>query len=351
MLIPNYGLPKFGTPKSVRNRIVSADGYMRYMPVGGIIDGTKTRNPFNSGIAADSTAYRDLESGLLMGRVTSGGKWANSVIGVSQGALAGSGTTLSLTAIYAVELLRRQGATGTFSLTGPKAAAGTVRTSTVTYSAINTTTGDVTITALGVNQAEDVRFTVAATGGNLQLNVQKPDGTRATTGNIARNVAWSATDATFLASINTALDTATGVVGGIVATAIAATDTDLGFTLTYSGTGYAGETFAPAVVALQPTSIVSWFVVPRTTAVSGAFVTGSYVGPTDGSQVPQSFLPDDYGEFIPDDSSDVPFARIPWKGAVLGAQLLPYAADTSLRQWVRDKLEIAGSFEWNELLA
>lgn len=347
MLIPNVGLPKFGTAKSVRNRIVSADGYMRYMPVGGIIDGTKTRDAFNTNISTDSNAYRDLESGLLMGRVTSGGKWANSVIGVSQGALTGAGTTLSLTAIAAVELVRRQGATGTFTLTGPKAAAGTVRSLTVTYSAVNTTTGDVTITALGVNQAEDVRFTVAATGGNLQLNVMKPDGTRATTGNIA----WSATDATFLASINTALDTATGVVGGIVATAIAATDTDLGFTLTYSGTGYAGETWAEAKVALQPTSIVSWYVVPRTTAVSGAFVTGSFVGPTDGSQVPQSFIPDDYGQFVPDDSSDIPFPQIPWKGAVLGSQLLPYAADTALRQWVRDKLDIAGNYEWNELLA
>lgn len=347
MLIPNVGLPKFGTAKSVRNRIISSDGYFKYMPVGGIIDGTKTRNAFNSGIATDTAAYRDLEAGLLMGRVTSGGKWANSVIGVTQGAITGAGTTLSLTAIAAVELVRRQGATGTFSLTGPKAAAGTVRERTVTYSAVNTGTGDVTITALGTNQQEDVRFTVAATGGNVQLNVQKVDGTRATTANIA----WNATDATFLASINSALDTTTGVVGGIVATAIAATDTDLGFTLTYSGTGFAGETFAPAIVALLPTSAVAAYTVPRTTAVSGAFVVGSFVGPTDGSQVPLSFIPNDFGQFIPDDSSDIGFPQIPWKGAVLGANLLPYAADTALRQYVRDKLDVAGNFEWNELLA
>lgn len=354
MLIPNVGLPKFGTAKSVRNRIISADGYMKYMPVGGIIDGTKTRNPFNSGIATDTAAYRDLEAGLLMGRVTSGGKWANSVIGVTQGAILTAGTTLSLTAAAAVELVRRQGATGTFTVTGPPTAAGTVRTLTVTYSAVNTTSGDVTITAMGVNEVQTVNLVTAGTGGTLRLLVPKPDGTIALTPAIA----WNATDATLLASANTALDTATGVVGGLVATAIAATDTDLGFKVTFSGTGYAGLT-GPTTGGQWPlievhtlfTSNTGANVVRTTSGVSGAMVTGAFVGPTDGSQVPLSFIPNDFGQYIPDDSSDIPFPQIPWRGAVLGDQILPYAADTALRQYVRDKLDLAGNFEWNELLA
>jgi hypothetical protein len=68
------------------------------------------------------------------------------------------------------------------------------------------------------------------------------------------NAAWNATDATYLAAINTALDTATGVVGGIVASAIPATDTDLGIRLTYSGVGYAGKAWTKAIVAVFPTS-------------------------------------------------------------------------------------------------
>jgi len=101
-----------------------------------------------------------------------------------------------------------------------------------------------------VNQVEKIGFDAASTGGNLRLTIQKPDGTFATTANIA----WNATDATYLAAINSALDTSSGVVGGIVATATAGVDPDLGFTLTYSGTGYAGLSWSKAAVHTYPTT-------------------------------------------------------------------------------------------------
>lgn len=101
-----------------------------------------------------------------------------------------------------------------------------------------------------VNQVENITFDAPSSGGNLRLTIQKPDGTFAT----MSNAAWSATDATYLAAINTQLDTASGVVGGIVATAIAGVDTDSGIRLTYSGTGYAGKSWSKASVHTYPTT-------------------------------------------------------------------------------------------------
>ena len=94
-----------------------------------------------------------------------------------------------------------------------------MRTVQFAYTALNLGTGDITITAqAGANQVEQIAFNLASTAGNLQLTVQKPDGTFVTTA----NAAWNATDATYLAAINTQLDASTGVSGGIVATAIPA---------------------------------------------------------------------------------------------------------------------------------
>jgi hypothetical protein len=48
-----------------------------------------------------------------------------------------------------VEIVRRIGSSGTFKLTGPATAGGTAATQTVTYSAVNQTTGVITCSALG----------------------------------------------------------------------------------------------------------------------------------------------------------------------------------------------------------
>lgn len=351
MLRPNVGLPKFGTASTARNRIVSADGKMGpYVPGGGIIDGTKTRNPFNTDLSAsDSTPFRDLWPGLLMGRITSSGKWANSCIGKSTAAITTSGTTLAIGPYEATELVRRVGSTGTFKLTGPPSAAGTVRTVTVTYSAVNTSTGDVTVTAIGVNEVQTVNLVTAGTGGNLRLLVPKPDGTMALTPNIA----WSATDATLLASANTALDTATGVSGGLVASAISATDTDLGFKVTFAGTGYAGLT-GPTTGGSWPLIVVDTLftsntganVVRTTSGVSGAFVSGSLVQPTDGSETILSFIPDSWGEYIDEAGSDQPFPRIPAGGFITDSQLVPWPADASLKTYIQTALKAVGTYQF-----
>jgi hypothetical protein len=106
------------------------------------VDGTNSSNPLN-------TPYIWLLwAGQMLGRVTATNKYANSVLGLSTAAAAASATSLTTDVNTAAEIVRRIGAAGTFKLTGPPAAAGTVATQVVTYSAVNLTTGVITCTAL-----------------------------------------------------------------------------------------------------------------------------------------------------------------------------------------------------------
>lgn len=223
---PSTGMPGVGTERTAKHRIVGADGYLGFLPGGAILDGTKTRDPDNPD---DVTRLR---AGLLLGKVTSGGKYANAVIGVTAAATAAAATSLTVSLAQAAELVRRQGATGTFTLTGPPTAAGTVAAQTVTYSAVNTSTGVVT-----------------------------------------------------------------------------------------------------------------------TSAIAAATVAGSLVGPTDGSQVPVSFLPDGWELILPvgnGDTGDLPLPTLPIEGAVNGANLLPWPADSSLKTYVRTSLKTQGTFTFVE---
>jgi hypothetical protein len=112
------------------------------------IDGTLSSNPLN----APYTWL--LWAGTAMGRVSATGKYANSILGTTTAAYAhggGSNTTLTTDVNTAAEIVRRIGSSGTFKLTAPPAAGGTVATQVVTFSAVNTTTGAITITALGAD--------------------------------------------------------------------------------------------------------------------------------------------------------------------------------------------------------
>lgn len=338
------GLPRFGTIFTADHRRVFKSFEDMYLPGGRIINGTKSRDPGNSG------AIDRLRAGLLMGVITSSGYYAPAVIGVTTGALTNSGTTLNVPAAVATEIVRRIGTTGTFKLTGPPTAAGTVRTLTVTYSAVNTSTGDITITALGVNEVQTLTFGAAATGGTMRLRVPLANGTMVTTDAIT----WNATDATWLAAINTALDAATGVSGGIVATG-AAPDTTL--TFTFSGTGYAALPQPTEMISVVtfPTSTTTATTVRTTTGVDGRFVAGSLVGDTDGSHTPRIFLPDGYPIKVTDTdgstSLNQPFPNMPIAGEIEGAQLLPaWPSDTSLRQWIVDSIAASNTgakFIWD----
>lgn len=143
VLSPVYGLPGVRAAKTATHRLAFRGGYLQdVLPQGKIIDGSKSRDPGNTG------DVHVLRAGLLMGKITSGGKYAPSVLGVTTNAEAVGSTSIEVSAAVAVELVRRVGATGTFKLLGPSSANGVIGVETVTYSAVNTTTGAVTVTAI-----------------------------------------------------------------------------------------------------------------------------------------------------------------------------------------------------------
>lgn len=340
MITPLLGRPRISSERLVTHRIVSRQGFWDYLANGAVVDGTKARDPGNT----DDTFC--LRPGLVMGKITSSGKYANSWLGTTSGALTSTGTSITVSAASAAEIVRRIGTSGTFKLTGPPVASGTVRSLTATYSAVDTSTGVVTITALGVNEVQTLTFGAAATGGTMRLRVPLANGTMVTTDAIT----WNATDATWLAAINTALDAATGVVGGIVATGAAP---DTAITFTFSGTGYAALPQPSTLISVVvfPTSTTSATVVQTTAGVDGRFVTASLVQPTDGSESPLWMVPDGYGIQVPSDSIDTEVAQLPIGGVIDSTQLLPWPADASLKTWLRTALSNAsvGKFTFSDM--
>lgn len=138
---PITGRAGIGTSRTTSPRkIVLADP--QYLPGGLVIDGSKSRDLGNTG---DTDVLR---AGLAMGKITASGKYAPAVIGtlVYPHAADGSGNLLlTVTAAVAAEIVRRIGTSGTLTLTGPPSAAGTVAQAEYTFSAVNTTTGVITI--------------------------------------------------------------------------------------------------------------------------------------------------------------------------------------------------------------
>jgi hypothetical protein len=114
---------------------------------GRVIAGSVSRDPTN-------TAYVDtLQPGLVMGIVTATGKYAPSIIGLSTVAYTSGTTSLTVSPATAVEIVRRitNNSGTTFKIVGAPTVGGTVATTTVTFSAVNTTTGVITVTDIGAN--------------------------------------------------------------------------------------------------------------------------------------------------------------------------------------------------------
>src|SRR5947209_6364097 len=145
MNIPITGLPGVGTAHTATPREILAGNVQlaQYVPGLKIIDGSKSRDPLNT------NDVDVLRAGLLLGKITASAKYAPSILGVLTVAAAGAATSLTVAPAVATEIVRRIGAAGTFKLTGPPAAAGVVATQTVTFSAVNTSTGVITCTAIG----------------------------------------------------------------------------------------------------------------------------------------------------------------------------------------------------------
>ncbi len=137
--LPGYKTQRSATPKHV---LQTEAGALR-LPAGVTIDGAGSRDLTNT---ADNGV---LQAGTLLGRVTATGRYAPSVIGllVALHDTSAATTTLSLPPAVATELNRRVGSSGNLTLIGPVSAAGSANVEMVAFSAVDTTTGDVTITA------------------------------------------------------------------------------------------------------------------------------------------------------------------------------------------------------------
>ena len=166
---PFIGMPGVKSLRSATpRRIFLTDEGRVYLPSIQSIDGTLSRDPGNTG---DLPVLRP---GLLMGKITASGKYAPSVLGVTTAAYTSGGTTLNVSAAQATEIARRVGASGSLYAVGPPSAAGSVAVTSVTYSAIDTTTGDITCTSLGVNKIAGTLL--AATDGTHLPITLIPDG-------------------------------------------------------------------------------------------------------------------------------------------------------------------------------
>lgn len=136
------GLPGVKSEVEATARKVLISGG-KLLPGGIIVDGSESRDPGNT------NDIDILRAGLLMGKLTSNGRYAPTIIGTLSEAYDDSSdsTTMNVSAAVATEINRRIGSSGTFKIAGPPTAGGTVNVETVTFSAVNTSTGAITISA------------------------------------------------------------------------------------------------------------------------------------------------------------------------------------------------------------
>lgn len=330
------GIPGVGSDVTSTPRIIFRDGTVNgYFSQGRYINGSLSRDTGNTGDLGV------LRPGLLMGQISATGFYAPAVIGTVGTAYA-SGTSLVVNnAATGTEIVRRIGATGTFKITGPPTANGTVRTQTVTYSAVSS--DSITITALPVADVWTLTAPAGQDAGTYQLEITTGKGTSAEV--VATTVALAA--AANSATVDAALEALTNV--GVAG--VAAVYSDPTLTLTFAAA--LGPVHVRVVSDTTNDGGVfegGWAAVHTTTGVDGRFVAGSLIQPTDGSEIIKTFIPDGLNAFglkVVDDAgvsvAQVPFPHMPIAGVVDSSQFLPaWPSDTSLQAHIVAALRAAG---------
>lgn len=158
------GMPGIQAKREAIPRKILATGEgALYMPGGKIIDGAESRDVNNTG---DQDTLR---AGLVMGKITSSGKYAPSIIGLT-GVLYDTSvvtTTMTLPAAVVTELQRRVGL-GDFTIIGPPTAAGTVASETLTIAAYASAT-TITLDSAGAADFAAGSIIAAADGSEAPL--------------------------------------------------------------------------------------------------------------------------------------------------------------------------------------
>lgn len=134
MPLESNGLPGVSSARTATYRRVFKSGPERFVASSYVIDGTKSRDAGNTG---DLDVLR---AGKLLGKITSGGKYAPSIFGVTTVAYADGDLTITAAAATITEIIRRVGATGTVNLVGPATANGVVVKTAVAYTGSSATT-------------------------------------------------------------------------------------------------------------------------------------------------------------------------------------------------------------------
>jgi hypothetical protein len=116
----------------VSRQVVRSLSSRDYIPSGVIIDSSLTRD-----VGSSPTSV--LRAGLLMGKITTGGKYRNSIIGLTNGAIsAATITSITVPAAVATEVARLLAVAAgniTLRLFGPPSAAGTNAATNITVTA------------------------------------------------------------------------------------------------------------------------------------------------------------------------------------------------------------------------
>jgi len=142
MQLPGIGTERSSSPRQILATLAGAV----LLPKGGIIEGAKSRDPENTG---DTDVLR---AGVPLALVS--GKYRPAIVGVLQSAYTSGGTEITVTAAQAAEIVRRIGSSGNLTVVGPPSAGGVVAEITKAYSAVNTSTGVITIADLGANMVQ-----------------------------------------------------------------------------------------------------------------------------------------------------------------------------------------------------
>jgi len=351
--LPGVGNTVFATPRDI---YYSRPTIVDLFPLPIVLDGTKCFNELNA-------PYTFLAwAGTFIGRETanSSGLWAPSIIGLTTAALGGGQTTLSVSPATAQGLVSRIGSSGTLTLTGaptPNGPSSAVRQRTITFSAVNTTTGAITISAdamaavSAVNQVDTLPFVDSTGSGTFNITVEG-----ITTGAITYN----STAATLVSNINTALNAAFGT-----SAIVASGSTLAAIILTFSGTGYTDRPIiAPTqatiltgstgytingsgTVGTPSTCTVSTAGVAAASADEGEFIAGSLIGDTDGSQNIVSVSAELFGTKTTDwtniNTVSAPIEGGVYMGGLLNSSMLQnYPSDTGIRAYLKSQIRTNG---------
>jgi len=333
---PSLGVPGISVGSQVSFDTIWLNGAGKYKPGGGLINVSKTRDPGN----ADGAGI--VRTGLLMAYYPTAKAYGAFTMGVTTAAIAGNGTTLTVPATTVTELQRRIGGSGTFVLTGPPVASGTVRQLTATYSAASGTS--VTVTALGVSDVWTLTAPAGQDAGMYQLEVTTGAGTASESVQVTAALAANANSST----VDAALEALTNV----GASGVAAVYSDPTLTLTFA------SNLGPVHVRVLADTTNDggvfeggWAAVHTTTGVDGRFIAGSFISEANYA-TPYSLIniPPDPSNMTQLTTTYSDWAEIPMEGAINVSSILDYPSDASLKTWLKQNLStLAGNkFEFSD---